>query len=113
MDIKEELCIYYGQKLWFTPAGALTKIEVSEVDDGWGGLAGVDLDGAVGASPTNPYVEGDQEDIIAEDDLPFVRFKLPPEEEDADSIRTGMATSCNRHWPDLILCCPFEQWRLG
>jgi len=55
-------------------------------DDGWGGLAAVD--GNFERS-LNPYVEGDPDEIIPEADLPFIRFKLPPEEEDPQSIRTS------------------------
>ncbi len=40
-------------------------------------------------SPTGPYLEGDPTDVIPDEQLPFTRFKLPPEEEDPDSIRTG------------------------
>jgi tRNA-specific adenosine deaminase 3 len=40
-------------------------------------------------SLTGPYLEGDPNDIIPDEQLPFTRFKLPPEEEDSDSIRTG------------------------
>ncbi|KAF8349305.1 cytidine deaminase-like protein [Amanita rubescens] len=39
-------------------------------------------------SPTGPYLEGDPTDVIPDEQLPFTRFKLPPEEEDPDSIRT-------------------------
>jgi hypothetical protein len=37
----------------------------------------------------NPYLEGDPDEIISEEDLPFTRFKLPPEEEEIGSIRTS------------------------
>ena len=85
----EELCIFYGFKLWFSPA---EKTEtpgrsVSPVDDGWGGLTAVEDDG--NGELTNPYDGGDSEEIVPEDQLPFIRFKLPPEEEEPDSVRTG------------------------
>jgi tRNA-specific adenosine deaminase 3 len=38
----------------------------------------------------NPYLEGDPDEIIPEEDLPFTRFQLPSEEEEVGSIRTGM-----------------------
>ncbi|KAF8964191.1 hypothetical protein BDZ97DRAFT_2075331 [Flammula alnicola] len=63
----EELCIYYGQNLWISPAIDISESrDSSEVDDGW-------------------------EEIIPEEDLPFTRYKLPPEEEDVQSIRTVQA----------------------
>lgn len=87
----EELCIFYGHNLWFTPAkispeGCLEP----ETDDGWGGLTAVgndQQDEVVDIS--NPYTDGDPEAIISEEDLPFLRLKPAPEEEDAQSIQTG------------------------
>ena len=38
----------------------------------------------------NPYLEGDPDQIIPEEDLPFTRLQLPSEEEEVGSIRTGM-----------------------
>lgn len=63
--------------------------ESVEADDGWGGLAAVGVD-ADDSPSSNPYAEGDQDEIIPEEDLPFTRFRPPPEEEDPESIRTGM-----------------------
>ncbi|KAL0960634.1 hypothetical protein HGRIS_005663 [Hohenbuehelia grisea] len=41
---------------------------------------------------TQPYdLEGNPDDIIPEEKLPFDRFKLPPEEETAEEIRTVIA----------------------
>ena len=37
----------------------------------------------------NPYLEGNPDEIMSEEDLPFTRFKLPPEEEEVESIRTS------------------------
>ncbi|KAF9527574.1 cytidine deaminase-like protein [Crepidotus variabilis] len=37
---------------------------------------------------TNIWAKGDQGEVVPEDCLPFKRFKLPPEEEAADSVRT-------------------------
>ncbi|PPR05353.1 hypothetical protein CVT24_007967 [Panaeolus cyanescens] len=87
----EELCIFYGHNLWFAPTDADCKNMEnnrvpSPVDDGWGGLSG--LDNSDASDIVNPYLEGDQDEIIGEDELPFIRYKLPPEEEDPDSIKT-------------------------
>ena len=43
----------------------------------------------------NPYLEGDPDEIISEEDLPFTRFKLPPEEEEVGSIRTSTYVHTN------------------
>ncbi|KAF9481206.1 hypothetical protein BDN70DRAFT_912372 [Pholiota conissans] len=90
----EELCIYYGDNLWFSDANAgSSKEDTPDLDDGWGGLTAVAEDEVANGHPeiVNPYAEGPQEEIIPEDDLPFTRFKLPPEEEDPQSIRTVQA----------------------
>jgi tRNA-specific adenosine deaminase 3 len=90
----EELPIFYGHTLWFDPAEfsvhlKLTTMAQEEAEDGWGGLLAVDE--AVQSTKTNgPFLEGDPNEIIPDEKLPFVRFKLPPEEEDPESIRTGV-----------------------
>lgn len=98
----EELCIYYGHNLWFSAAQSATaNAAVAEVDDGWGGLTAVVEDDEVYKSNeiTNPYADGAPDEIISEDELPFTRFKLPPEEEDAESIRTGTFCGGRRVFP--------------
>ncbi|KAJ3505047.1 hypothetical protein NLJ89_g7617 [Agrocybe chaxingu] len=85
VEAGEELCIFYGHKLWFSPADRnYTQIEEIEVEDGWGGLA-------ADVQITNPYEEGDQTEVIPENELPFVRLKQSPDEEDPESIRTIQA----------------------
>lgn len=63
-------------------------------EDGWGGLGGIgagdemDVQEGEPSAPRNPY-EGDPDEIIDEEDLPFTRFKPVPEEETPESIRTS------------------------
>jgi tRNA-specific adenosine deaminase 3 len=86
----EELCIYYGSNLWFKGAESdLGASELSskdqETDDGWGGLSNVDV-----LPDSGPiFFEGSGDMIVPEQELPFERFKPPPDEETADTIRTG------------------------
>lgn len=87
----EELCIFYGHNLWFTPAKLSSQSSEPETDDGWGGLRAVGDDQQDEIS--NPYTDGDPEAIISEEDLPFIRLKPAPEEEDAQSIQTGACLS--------------------
>ena len=88
----EELCIFYGHKLWFEDVNAATNATsaTSEPDDPWGGLGAVsDPDLAADESEEE---DGDLAAPVAEDDLPFVRVRITPdeeEEEDMESIRTG------------------------
>ncbi|KAF8650125.1 hypothetical protein AX16_005362 [Volvariella volvacea WC 439] len=86
IEAGEELCIFYGHNLWFEPAEAkdITHRQCEEEDDGWGGLSSL-------AGPTNPFIDDDQNEILPDEQLPFVRYKLPPEEEDAESMRTIQA----------------------
>jgi tRNA-specific adenosine deaminase 3 len=78
----EEMCIFYGHKLWFEPAGLRTAVTTTseEENDGWGGLFGV-LD------------SNNDDEVVKEEDLPFEKLKPPPEEETLESIRTGKITS--------------------
>lgn len=84
---EEELNIFYGHNLWFSPAGVLESGIIEEViDDGWDGLLGV-----VEESNTIPSSDPLQnpDEPVKEEDLPFTRYKLPPEEEEPGSIRTS------------------------
>jgi tRNA-specific adenosine deaminase 3 len=88
VDPDEELCIYYGNNLWFDsvePRAEHASSDGHENDDGWGGLSNVDVPQIVLPS----FFNGPVDDIVPEEDLPFERFKPPPEEETADTIRTG------------------------
>ncbi|KAJ7857724.1 hypothetical protein B0H14DRAFT_3108151 [Mycena olivaceomarginata] len=79
----EELCIYYGSTLWFDLADPAV---ASDTPD--------ELERRVGRPvlfPVPPFFRGAVDDILPEEELPFERFKPPPEEETADSIRTIQA----------------------
>jgi tRNA-specific adenosine deaminase 3 len=96
----EELCIFYGHNLWFTPADILSEPRSPpETDDGWGGLMAIEGD-PQNKIMSNPYAQGDPETIISEEGLPFVRFKPPPEEEDAESIQTGISSALTNKMAD-------------
>ena len=85
----EELCIFYGHHLWFTPAESSSTpsvIQEDAVDDGWGGLSSVGFP----VLPRNPFSEGEPNEILPEDDLPFIRVKPPPQEEEMETIQTGI-----------------------
>lgn len=94
-DIEDgkELCIFYGHNIWFEPATRDLRPEnlsmvSGNAEDGWGGLLVVD-EATYSAETDESYLNGDPDEIIVEEQLPFTRFKLPPEEEDFDTIRTG------------------------
>ncbi|KAK7056697.1 tRNA-specific adenosine deaminase subunit tad3 [Paramarasmius palmivorus] len=83
----EELFIFYGHKLWFE-AVDLPMDSTSEtgldIDDGWGGLSAVHGD----EDRRNPFLGGNQDEVVEEEDLPFQRIRPPPEEETLEAIRT-------------------------
>lgn len=90
----EELCIFYGHKLWFKP----TDIEpdsstLSENDDGWGGLSSISNEDDSDFDEMPHFLEGHPDEIIPEDQLPFVRMKLLEDEaeDELSSVRTGMS----------------------
>ncbi|GJE88341.1 SET domain-containing cytidine deaminase-like protein [Phanerochaete sordida] len=77
----EELCIFYGHKLWFEPTDIEDATrEDDEPDDGWGGLSLVGNEEAEDEDPLAFLLDGDDEEIIPEDQLPFVRMKLIDDE---------------------------------
>ncbi|CDO70863.1 hypothetical protein BN946_scf184801.g56 [Trametes cinnabarina] len=93
----EELCIFYGHKLWFDPLDAADRADadvMEETDDGWGGLTNVDHGEMSGEALTcwmfDGFAEGELDAHVSEEQLPFIRLKLTPgdeEEEDLDAIR--------------------------
>ncbi|KAK7048268.1 histone-lysine methyltransferase Set7, partial [Favolaschia claudopus] len=86
----EELCIYYGSNLWFDPVDFTASQNMQENhDDGWGGLSSLNSESAEDIPPS--FLQGSADDVIPEEDLPFERFKPPPEEETAETIRTIQA----------------------
>ncbi|KAI1797052.1 hypothetical protein LXA43DRAFT_985739 [Ganoderma leucocontextum] len=114
----EELCIFYGHKLWFNPVDVADDVQVEareERDDGWGGLCGVGDDGnetdVAGLSLFDGFAEGDPDQLIPEEELPFKRLKLTPdeqEEEDMDSVRKEEAWVVDL--PDPRLAATMLKW---
>ncbi|KAF7791412.1 hypothetical protein EIP86_002428 [Pleurotus ostreatoroseus] len=82
----EELCIFYGHKLWFQSAeGEEPEETVDEPDDGWGGLTGLQDEYSrqdIHKEDVWPLLEGDPDDIIPEEQLPFTRIKLIDDEDE-------------------------------
>lgn len=102
----EELTIFYGHKLWFDPVDAVDCARADldeEREDGWGGLASLDAEDDSPAQDDalfGGYADGDSEELVPEEALPFTRLKLTPEdeeEEDMDAVRKGMATYSSDH----------------
>ncbi|KAL1659976.1 hypothetical protein GGF50DRAFT_64145 [Schizophyllum commune] len=104
----EELCIFYGHKLWFNAVDTVhepsnTADADVPVEDGFGGLAGLEMDkdgdenalAGPSSDPTAgailgpcPYGDGQDDDILQDENLPFTWLKPPPEEEEPGSVRT-------------------------
>ncbi|KXN88195.1 SET domain-containing protein 7 [Leucoagaricus sp. SymC.cos] len=86
----EELCIFYGHKLWFSPVGVSVKDDAQasheDYNDGWGGLSTIDYNEEK-IPRVNPFLNGDAAELISDEDLPFVRYKHPPDEEDLETVR--------------------------
>ncbi|KAI0357389.1 hypothetical protein OH77DRAFT_1422243 [Trametes cingulata] len=114
----EELCIFYGHTLWFDPVDAADSTSVplpEERDDGWGGLA--NMDGADGddalpeESPFDLFQEGNPDKNVPEEELPFTRIKLMPEdveEEEMDAVRREDAWVVDL--PDPRLAAVMLKW---
>lgn len=97
----EELCIFYGHKLWFDALDAgPSETQLEEPDDGWGGLAGVETpedDASVYDIQIAKYADGNPQQVVSEDDLPFIRIKLyrDDEEDELSAVRTRESTNSN------------------
>ncbi|KAI0647731.1 hypothetical protein C8Q79DRAFT_999339 [Trametes meyenii] len=108
----EELCIFYGHKLWFDPVDATDDASAAvvpdESDDGWGGLTGLDEeveDRDISLwDPCYQLREGNPSENVPEEQLPFTRLKLMPEdeeEEDIDTVRKEHAWAVDLPEPRL------------
>jgi tRNA-specific adenosine deaminase 3 len=86
----DELCIFYGHKLWFDPVDGPQLVK-EETDDEWRGLAEVGDDIGVGQSRRPPFLDGDPDEIVPVEDLPFTRFRVlqEEEEEELNAVRTS------------------------
>ena len=103
----EELCIFYGHNLWFQPTDPQPPLRpVSEPEDEWGGLSGIDEGDDIVNGEDRPrnteeiwsLLDGDPAEVVPEDQLPFRRLKLTPDdevEEEMSSVRTGHAVFLN------------------
>lgn len=92
----EELCIFYGHKLWFSAVdsdASPSEAELNDPDDGWGGLTGVEITQdklSVLDTQIRKYADGNPQEVPSEEDLPFTRIKLyrDDEEDELSSVRT-------------------------
>ncbi len=93
----EELCIFYRHKLWFDPADATDRPEPCSEhmadlpDDPWSALPNVDEEDDKDEGPSELDVmfdntDGDFYEVVSEEDLPFRRLKLTPEEEEEEEM---------------------------
>lgn len=102
----EEMCIFYGFNLWFQPAHSSrqTCIVTPEPTDDWGGLAPLvhGFDNVLTLYPD--FLDGNADDIIPPEELPFTRLKVgrDEEEEHLDEICTGALFSLQDIYLNLI-----------
>jgi len=59
-----------------------------DIHDVWNSLSAID-DNEQNMPSINPFTNGDSHELLCEEDLPFIRYKLPPEEETPETIRTS------------------------
>ncbi|KAI0700031.1 hypothetical protein C8T65DRAFT_791195 [Cerioporus squamosus] len=121
----EELCILYGHKLWFGPVDAADRSQPSSElvddspDDPWCALpsSGVDDEDDKGEGPSkldamfDSFDEGDPKQVVSDEELPFRRLKLTPqdeEEEEMDAVRREDAWVVDL--PDPRLAAVMLKW---
>ncbi|KAL5501410.1 TAD3 [Sanghuangporus vaninii] len=88
VDEGEELCIFYGHKLWFTPVESSLTVQngsaLESLDD-WDALR------AINSDRTNPFSDENPAELVHESDLPFLRTRVIADDEDEDvegSVKT-------------------------
>ncbi|KAI0264013.1 cytidine deaminase-like protein [Gloeopeniophorella convolvens] len=86
VEPNEELCIHHpGPNLWPEPVGASQHAPTEVVaGNGCGGLSTVTSE----TSSPAPEIYPDGNEIVPEEDLPFTRVKLTPDEDDEDTPET-------------------------
>ncbi|KZS99624.1 cytidine deaminase-like protein, partial [Laetiporus sulphureus 93-53] len=106
IETGEELCIFYGHKLWFDvmdDGAGSGDVEEEEVDDGWGGLARLnanerrseieddswaksDAQSIDGRKETfeSLFKRGGPDEVVPEEQLPLTRVKLTDDEEEEE-----------------------------
>ena len=91
----EELCIFYGHSLWFEPSDRQDAVAIEDIlDDEWGGLSRLQ-DNEEEDTRDFPFLDGDPEELIPEDDLPFTRLKLIDDEAEDELSAVQMGTCVN------------------
>ena len=103
----EELCIFYGHKLWFDSVDG-PRCRTSDLDentDPWGGLA--DIQGHTVDNVASTSSDASR-DIVAQNDLPFSwkKLGLEKEEEKLDDIELGNHRSSIRRRLFLMTYSP-------
>ncbi|EIN12900.1 hypothetical protein PUNSTDRAFT_82368 [Punctularia strigosozonata HHB-11173 SS5] len=104
IDLDEELCIFYGHKLWFKPVDSdSSTLEEDQEENIWEAMAGMVLKDD--QEKVNPWANGDPCDPIPDEELPLERIRSSPEEleeEDEASIHTMDAWIVDVPDPRLI-----------
>lgn len=92
----EELCIFYGHKLWFDPVDITETLEPQLPLDKHSQSDILAVDNKVGE--TRPLGPGDPNDVLQIDTLPFIwkKLQIDEEEENMEDIRTSKLDSALR-----------------
>lgn len=111
----EELCIFDGRTLWSQSAESQPSPNtLSEQEDGWGVLDDdITPDDGLFKERLWALLEGDQSQVIPEEQLPFKRMKLTPddeEEEEMGAIRTGYSLCVIFHEHANSLSAAEQAW---
>jgi len=79
----------------------------SEIDDGWGGLSVVNeghRESTIENETLLALMDGDENEIIDEESLPFMRYKPPPDEEELATIRTSTYVDVLKRVYEQLTC---------
>ncbi|CCL98406.1 uncharacterized protein FIBRA_00403 [Fibroporia radiculosa] len=94
IEQEEELCIFYGHKLWFDAVdGEPLELSENALNDGWDGLCPVGGDVNGFEDELQRFTEGCLDELVQEESLPFVRMKVVVDdnEDTVETVQTGEA----------------------
>jgi tRNA-specific adenosine deaminase 3 len=84
IEAGEELCIFYGHSLWFELAEGPQASSSQGINRNLFPPLREEAD---------PFQQGDPDEILLPEELPFKLHRLPPEEETVETVQTGMCTN--------------------
>lgn len=99
---EDELCIFYGHRLWFDPVASVRPQPSEETEDEWGGLSSVADNIGVDQPGCPSFLDGNPDEIVSDEDLPFVRVKVSQDEDEEEELSAVRTCKFHRNFKPLV-----------